>query len=84
MNKADVWWEEYDVIREYYSDEGEYSKTVFEKHGSVQIDAYPYCSLIAPFGSKPMVLTFGEREKVKMHRILKEDLLKLIKEDGKE
>lgn len=84
LNKADVWWNDIDMIRNYYSEDGAYSKAVYEKHGSVQIDAYPYCSIIEPFGSKPMVLTFGERDKIKMHRILKEDLLKLIKEDGQE
>lgn len=81
VNKADIWFNKRDEILDYYQKDGNYSKSIFGDFSTRVRYVYPYCSIISPFCKKPMLLELGERTKLEMHNKLKDDLLRLIKNE---
>ena len=81
VNKADIWFGKYDQVMEYYQSDGEYSKNLFGNNARLVKYVYPYSSIISPFCKKPMIIEFGERKKLEMHKNLKKDLLRLVKDE---
>lgn len=78
VNKADIWYNKKEKVLDYYNN-GEYYTGFTSSISQVcTTNVFPYCSLIAPFGKKTMLLDFSEREKTKMHNDLKKNLLSLV------
>lgn len=62
INKADVWNEKRQEVIGYY--EGEEFKEVMENlEHATTVTTCPFCSVITPFGNRPMKLTYSERNK---------------------
>ena len=64
VNKADIWDSERENVIRYYN-EGNYANTFRDKLGLVTHTVHPFCSIITPFGGRPMTLTYGEQDKYK-------------------
>lgn len=79
INKADIWYSKNDEVMAYYQNDGEYMKKLFGQCATYAKYIYPYCSIISPFCKKPMLLEFGERKKIEMHKHLMDDLIRLVK-----
>lgn len=83
VTKADIWYLQKEQVLSYYKT-GMYYKKCIEKLSKIcHTSVFPYCSIISPFGNKPMFLSFNERDKQRMHREFKEELFKIIKNGNK-
>lgn len=78
VNKSDIWYKNKEEVLSYYQHGPYYEKFIKTIEKVCKTNVYPYCSIISPFANKPMTLSFSERDKVKMHNELKNDILKLI------
>ena len=78
VNKADIWYKNKDEVLNYYQNGLYYDKFVKTIERVCKTTVYPYCSIISPFANEPMTLSFSERDKVKLHNELKNDILRLI------
>ena len=80
INKADIWHSQKDEVVGYY-ERGDYYDNFTKLIQRVcHTHVSEYCSLIAPFGKKPMVLTFSERDKIRLHNALLRELNDIINE----
>ena len=77
VNKADIWYEKKDDVMSYY-EVGEYGKEFIEVKRVTNHYVFQYCSVINPFGGRPMIIVMSERTKNEMQKHLKESLLSLI------
>lgn len=62
INKADVWDKERETVLEYY-EIGEFRKIMEHLQGTITQTICPFCSIIKPFCSTEMVLTYSEMKK---------------------
>lgn len=78
VNKADVWYREKREVLDYYESGTYYENFTKSIERVCKTCVFPYCSILSPFANKPMILDFSERDKVKLHKDLKDNVLKLI------
>lgn len=64
INKADIWNNERESVLSYYEGLEFYSVMEHLEH-STKVALCPFCSVITPFGNKPMQISYGERDKRK-------------------
>lgn len=81
VNKADIWYDKRDEVKEYYQN-GDYGKAFVEIKRVVPHYIFLYCSVINPFGGRPMTIIMSERTKNELQKNLKESLLRLISGDA--
>lgn len=81
VNKADIWYEKKDEVAAYYEN-GEYGNEFIEIKRVVPHYIFQYCSVINPFGGRPMSIIMSERKKNEMQKNLRESLLRLISGDA--
>lgn len=79
VNKADIWYKFKEEVLNYYQSGTYYDNFVRAIERVCKTCVFPYCSIISPFANQPMALSFSERDKMKMHLELKNDIMKLIK-----
>lgn len=79
INKADIWYKDREDVLYYYQNGLYYEYFIKAIERVCATCVFPYCSIISPFANQPMALLYSERDKVKMHNELKNDILKLIK-----
>lgn len=79
INKADIWYKSREEVLNYYQNGIYYDNFIKAIEKVCKTCVFPYCSIISPFANQPMALSYSERDKVKMHNELKNDILKLIK-----
>lgn len=77
VNKADIWYNQKDEVMDYYEN-GDYGDEFKEIKRVTNHFVFKYCSVINPFGGRPMTLIMSELEKNEMQKHLKESLLRLI------
>lgn len=77
VNKADIWYDKKDDVMNYY-ESGEYGSEFVEVKRVTNHYVFQYCSVINPFGGRPMTIVMSERAKNEMQKHLKESLLRLI------
>lgn len=82
VNKADIWYDNKTNVITYY-ESGDYAKEIAALKHCCALYTYPYCSVISPFGDKPMVISMGERQKIDMCNTLTSELINIIKSNGK-
>ena len=80
VNKADVWFEDYDEVIEYYAS-GDYYKEVKTLSHCCHVVCYPFCSIMTPYCGEPMLLSMSEKDKRRMHKSLYDELLRLTFEE---
>lgn len=81
ITKADIWDKNKEEVMSYYQ-HGQYYTRCTEKISRVcHTCVYPYCSIISPFGERPMLLSFSERDKQKLHKEFKKELFKIIRHE---
>lgn len=78
INKADVWYRKKVEVLDYYESGKYYDNFTKSIERVCKTCVLPYCSILSPFANKPMILDFSERDKVKLHKELKDCVLKLI------
>ena len=81
VNKADIWYDKKDEVTAYYEN-GEYGNAFIEVKRVVPHYIFLYCSVINPFGGRPMTIIMNERTKNELQKNLKESLLRLISGDA--
>jgi len=81
VNKADIWYDKKDEVVAYY-EKGEYDNAFIEVKRVVPHYIFLYCSVINPFGGRPMTIIMSERTKNELQKNLKESLLRLISGDA--
>ena len=77
INKADIWYDKKEEVVNYYQN-GEYGNSFVELKRVVPHYTFLYCSVINPFGGRPMTIIMSERTKNELQKNLKESLLRLI------
>jgi GTP-binding protein EngB required for normal cell division len=77
VNKMDVWYDDQKEAIEYYQ-KGEYAQCFKGIERLCNLHVISYCSLIAPFGGKPMKLSISEKEKLQKQRELIENIQNFI------
>lgn len=80
INKADIWHSQEDEVVSYYEKGNYYENFTKLIQRVCHTHVSKYCSLISPFGKKPMVLTFSERDKIRLHNALLKELIEIINE----
>lgn len=66
INKEDIWKETQEEVMTYYR-EGEYHRKINALSRVCPIHTRPHCSIISPFGGRPMMLNLSESQKVDRH-----------------
>lgn len=66
INKADVWADDKNEVLNYYQN-GKYAEIFNSVRLVCQHHILPYCSIISPFGGKPMLLRISEKNKKALH-----------------
>lgn len=82
VNKADIWFEKKNEVMDYYKN-GDYGNKFVEIRRVTNHSIFEYCSVINPFGGRPMTIVMSERQKNEMQKHLKESLLRLIESNGR-
>lgn len=77
VNKMDVWYTQQEEVMEYYNT-GEYHDKFTGIERVCKIQCLAHCSVIEPFGDRPMMLHIGETEKNKCHLQLIETLKNFV------
>jgi len=75
INKADIWNDERDKVILYYAEE-EFKPVMEHLEHATKVTTCPFCSVITPFGNKPMPLSYSERDKRKDYN----NLIRVIEE----
>lgn len=78
VNKADVWWEDYEEVMAYYEGGSEYDSNLQKISRVSSISILPYCSVINPLFGKPMTIIIGEKMKYAMYEQFQRHLIDLI------
>lgn len=81
VTKADLWNDYRETVMSHYQCGQYYSRCTERISRVCHTSVYPYCSIISLFGDRPMVLSFCERDKQRLHRELKEELFKIVRHD---
>lgn len=81
VNKADIWYDKRDEVAAYYEN-GEYGNAFVEIKRVLPHYTFLYCSVINPFGGRPMTIIMSERTKNELQKNFKESLLRLISGDA--
>lgn len=79
INKADIWYDNRNEVEAYYAN-GEYGQHIEVVKRVAPHYLFQYCSVINPFGGRPMTIVMSERTKNELHKHFKESLLRLIVE----
>lgn len=79
INKADIWYDIRNEVERYYTN-GDYGQQIDVVKRVVPHYLFQYCSVISPFGGRPMTIVMSERTKNELHKHFKESLLRLIVE----
>lgn len=79
-NKADVWHEIKDEVLDYYTEKSEYTDCLLGIERHCHVHVLEYCSMLSPFGGEPMVMHISEKDKIKMHLALIENLTRYIED----
>ena len=77
INKEDIWKSRIDEVTYYYS-EGEYAQIMRAMNRACKVHLKSYCSKISPFGERPMMLQFSERDKIDRHIEFIDNICKYI------
>jgi energy-coupling factor transporter ATP-binding protein EcfA2 len=77
VNKADLWWDDYQNVENYYKN-SEYSEKFNSIKNYVHVINVPYCSIIRPFFGVRTSGHFGEEEKYALYNNLWLTLFNLI------
>ncbi len=77
VNKADIWYSEIDNVMDYYRSGAYHDKVQGLNYCCRRVVAFAYCSIISPFGNRPMLLTMSEHKKREMTEELIRELTEL-------
>ena len=80
INKADVWYDDFEEVTNYY-ESGDYYEEIKALNHCCRIVCYPFCSIMTPYCGKPMLLSMSEKDKRRMHKSLYDELLRLTFEN---
>ena len=78
VNKADVWWKNYEDVMSHYEEGSTYNDTLQDIARISSISSLPYCSVISPLFGKPMTIVFGEKDKYALYDRFQKHLIDLI------
>lgn len=62
INKADIWNDKRSEVISYY-EAGEFNTIMEHLEHATNVTTCAFCSVITPFGNKPMQISYGERDK---------------------
>lgn len=83
INKADIWHNKREDVLNYYENASPYAEKLSNYKNCCTLHTFEYCSIIAPFCDRPMVISIGEREKEKLHNTFIVELQKIIQQNGR-
>lgn len=78
VTKADLWWDEYDDVIEYYEN-GKFGQKIKGLGDHMPIYTLPYCSIIKPFFNLPTSGHFGDIEKEALKNVFLQTLINRFK-----